>query len=91
MSCCGQKRSALTQSSGSERESTMAADPGSLRMGFKSGTKAATFRYTGANALEISGLFGRNLYRFSAEARELMVVPDDVAIMRAHPELIEIG
>jgi hypothetical protein len=40
--------------------------------------------------LEVDGIFGRRLYKFSKEMPELMIMAEDVAIMRGYPQLIEL-
>ncbi|HXD31815.1 MAG TPA: hypothetical protein VN643_11900 [Pyrinomonadaceae bacterium] len=68
----------------------MTDDKSVVRVESRSAPAAARFRYTGAGSLVVDGLFARNTYRFSAAARELMILGEDIAIMRGHPELIEL-
>lgn len=84
MSCCGQKRRALAFTDSEAEQELMDDETGGSK------NAPSTFRYTGDAGLVINGLFGRNVYKFSTAARELMIVPEDVAIMRAHPELTEL-
>jgi hypothetical protein len=84
MSCCGQKRQALAVASSNTVPETLGV---SVESKEETGT---TFRYTGAGSLVINGLFGRNAYKFSSAVRELAIGSEDVAIMRAHPELTEL-
>ena len=85
MSCCGQKR----QSWALENSVAM-PDQTVERVGSKKEPVATRFRYTGAGSLVVYGVFARNLYRFSTTARESMILPEDVQIMRGHPELTEV-
>jgi len=50
----------------------------------------AIFRYTGTSDLEVEGVFGHRVYKFSKRAPELVIMADDVALMRGYPELVEL-
>jgi hypothetical protein len=89
MGCCGQKRQAILLSptglstETNERVAEGAADSNGPR-------SKGLFRYTGSSSLEVEGIFGRRVYKFSKEMPEQMIMVEDVAIMRAYPQLIEL-
>ena len=89
MNCCGKKRQALTASSaqiinekGGEQSTPPAGPNGSQN--------TAIFHYTGSSSLEVSGLFNRRIYKFSTAMPDLVILPEDAAILRGYPELIEL-
>jgi len=51
---------------------------------------ATSFRYTGSSYLEVEGVFRHRLYKFSKRTPELVIMAEDVTVMRAYPELIEL-
>jgi len=89
MSCCGKKRQAIA-SSISAPENTINGEDGEGSMVSNGSRTTAKFRYTGSSYLEVDGIFGHRVYKFSKRAPELVIMADDVAIMRGYPELVEL-
>ncbi len=92
MNCCGKKRQALASAFSTANRTVNEGDGKAAPEPAVSDhtPTTAVFRYSGASALEISGIFGRRLYKFSAAVPELVVMAEDVAIMRGYSELIEL-
>lgn len=92
MNCCGKKRQAMTSmpSALATVTSEPEAEGSSLSAVQNASPTTGVFRYTGSSSLEVEGLFGRRVYRFSKETPELVIVPGDAAIMRGYHELIEL-
>lgn len=90
MSCCGQKRRALASTGpADERETNQIEVDGSPALP-SHGSRPVIFRYVGNGYVQINGKFGRRIYRFSTSDRELEVMAEDVPIMHAYANLIEV-
>jgi len=92
MSCCGKKRQAISSwPSGSSTETDERESEGSILSVESNGSRETTvFRYTGSSSVEVDGIFGRRVYKFSKGMPELVIMAEDVALMRGYPELIEL-
>lgn len=92
MSCCGKKRQEITSSysgAGRARSQRLVEEP-IVSLAPQRSRVAATFRYTGSSYLEVEGIFRHRLYRFSKATPEVVIMAEDVTVMRAYPELIEL-
>ena len=92
MSCCGKKRQEMTSSySVADRTRSQKNDAQAIGSLEPHGSPiSATFRYTGSSYLEVEGIFRHRLYRFSQRMPEVVIMAEDVTVMRAYPELIEL-
>jgi hypothetical protein len=92
MNCCGKKRQALT-SSFSDPPKTINESQGedsTVSVESNGSRTTALFRYTGRSSLEVDGIFRHRVYKFSKGIPELVIMAEDVAVMRGYPELIEL-
>ena len=92
MSCCGQKRQAF-RSSDSVAQRIRNEEEGDASTAYLESDHpraAAIFRYTGSSYLRAEGILRQRVYEFSARTPELVIMPEDVAVMRAYPELVEL-
>ncbi len=93
MSCCGKKRESLNMINARTITKT---HPNFIRTNSARTRHAdfipsdAVFRYTGTNSLVIRGFSNQRLYHFTVGNPELSVFAEDVAVVRAYPELVEI-
>jgi hypothetical protein len=91
MSCCGNKRQAFYLSNRPAPVEVAIAGDRIVNIRNRGPVQAETkFRYTGNQSLYIKGTFNRRGYHFSASSPEQMVSAGDAALLRGHPELIEI-
>jgi hypothetical protein len=92
MSCCGRKRQSLAASRSVLEQDSNSSAHEEFNDTVKSESPQTTtrFRYIGRGFLEVDGVFSRRMYRFSSGMPELLVVPEDVSVLRGYPELIEL-
>ena len=92
MSCCEKKRQGLNSlSSGPSKKVGVDGEEAPVSVGGSAAAQTgARFRYTGIGSLEVDGTLSRRVYRFSTGTPELMVVAEDVAVLRGYSELVEV-
>jgi hypothetical protein len=86
MNCCGQKRQSLQFTSANDTDVHETETENNLGT---SDQKPVYFRYTGNKELQVKGVFNI-IYTFSAYRTKVLVHPDDVSVMRGHPDLVEV-
>ena len=90
MSCCGNKRQSLNFFPSINQA---ALQPEAIiEIDFTGNNKKdeTLFRFIGKTSLEVKSLFGSQRYLFTATNPLVSVLPEDSALMRAYPDLIEI-
>ena len=90
MSCCGNKRQSLNFFPAINRVELQQEAPVELQLNKNKKDAEALFRFTGKTSLEVKSLFGSQRYLFTAANPLVSVLPEDSALMRAYPDLIEI-
>ncbi len=90
MSCCGKKRQELNSFDVNPR-----LQYANTAKGYNPENKSflqnnVTFRYTGNRSLRVKSVFNHRVYDFSSSDTELIVMAEDVAMMRGYSELIEL-
>ena len=90
MSCCGNKRQSLNFFPAINRVELQQETPVEMNLNGNKKNVEVLFRYTGKTSLEVKNLFGNQRYIFTDSQPLVSVLPDDVSLMRAYSELIEI-
>ena len=90
MGCCGQKRQALGFSYSELQNAGHKEEQESIRFQSNGASTTTTFRYTCRSKLEVEGIFRQRVYKFSKRTPELAIMSEDVAVMRAYPDLVEL-
>jgi hypothetical protein len=90
MSCCGNKRQSLNFFPDINRAGLQQGTPVEMNLNGSNKNGETLFRFTGKTSLEVKSLFGSQRYIFT-EARPLVsVLPEDVSLMKAYADLVEI-
>ena len=89
MNCCGNKRQSLNFFS--DNNQTALKQQAAVEMNLNAGNKNGEilYRFIGKTSLEVNSLYGTQRYIFTNTHPLVSVLPEDVFLMRAYAELIE--
>ena len=89
MSCCGNKRQSLDFFPAINKVQLQQEVPVAMNLNGSNKNGETLFRFTGKTSLEVKSLFGGQRYIFTSTHPLVSVLPEDVSLMKAYAELIE--
>jgi hypothetical protein len=90
MSCCGNKRQSLNFFPAANQAALQPESIIEIDFSGSDKTGETLFLFTGQTSLEIKSLFGSQRYIFTNTHPLVSVLPDDVSLMRAYMDLVEV-
>jgi hypothetical protein len=90
MSCCGNKRQSLNFFPAINQVELQQETQADINVNNSKKNGETLFRFTGKMSLEVKSLFGSRRYLFTEGSPLVFVLPDDVSLMRAYMDLVEV-